>query len=73
MLQFLSAMCPHLLTYFLMCMSCLCPSQYFYHHERVSELQNLYRATFPEEERNDAKWDLDLVTLSDVNKPLEVA
>ena len=38
-----------------------------YHNERVKELQNLYRATFPEEDRPNVQWDLDVVTLKEVN------
>ena len=43
-----------------------------YHNERVKELQNLYRATFPEEDRPNVQWDLDVVTLKEVMKKIDV-
>ena len=39
-----------------------------YHNERVRELQNLYRSTFPEDERAEVEWDLDVATLSEVSQ-----
>ena len=42
--------------------------QMSYHNERVRELQNLYRSTFPEDERAEVEWDLDVATLSEVSQ-----